>query len=61
MNAPLPKACEEHSNVTPKWNEDFQAHYCPTCRTWLSPRCTRPYCQYCKGRPNKAPIVEDEA
>lgn len=61
MNALLHERCDDHPDVEPKMNERFQSYYCPTCRTWLSPRCARPYCQHCKGRPSKAPIEDDES
>ena len=52
------RKCEEHPDALPKYSGRFQAYYCPICRAWLSPRCARPYCQYCLERPDEAPVED---
>lgn len=48
--------CRDHPDAIAERNERHDAFYCPVCGTWLSPRCVSPYCELCKGRPDKAPV-----
>ena len=37
-----------------KYEEVFDAFYCPECKEWLNDKCSDEECFFCKNRPEKA-------
>jgi len=48
---PKDKGCCPDCGARKVYNEEFDAHFCPTCNQWLEERCGDRKCSYCSKRP----------
>lgn len=40
-----------------KYNELYDARYCPTCDKWIESRCSDSECSYCRQRPERPSLI----
>lgn len=36
-----------------RYNEEYDAYYCPKCNTWLEDKCHDSECEFCSNRPDR--------
>ena len=46
--------------IVPGYNEQYDAFYNPETREWKEGKCSDPECEYCRNRPDKAPVEEQK-
>lgn len=49
----MSKQHNESCLILLKYDEIYDAWYCPACNEWAEKQCSDPRCEYCANRPNR--------